>query len=98
MSHLRRDSLRQAVTVHVHWIPLDLFTTRDMVNWLLATDLHPLEAASFRFSPRSVHARSVAAVLSELARLPDPPIRMVGEVKRPTPTGLSSRQKCYERC
>lgn len=93
--HQRRDALRLAVTMHVHWIPMQLFTAHDMVNWLLSDDLHPQQAYTFRFSKRSVNRRTVSTLLNELSRIKDAPIQVMGQVSAPHRQEVRGRTTCY---
>jgi hypothetical protein len=74
---------------------MQLFTAEDMANWLLSPELHPPDASVNRFTPRSVSSRSVAVILSELARQDDPPITKVGVVSGPRRLHSRGRQSCY---
>ena len=78
-------------------IPMQLFTAEDMCNWLLSPELHPTDSPVHNFTPRSVHSRSVAAVLSELARQERPIIVKVGVVSGPRRLEGRGRQSCYAR-
>ena len=66
----RRARLRAAVSLHVQHIPLDLFTSDDLMNWMLSPELWPpsMDFAGTGHGSNFTNRQAVAVILAEMAR------------------------------